>query len=70
MALKFLMEERRTDLSDLLQNLYNDKSRVSGINFITVSSSIKCCKLIANLLVRLGASNPTALLELNMISYH
>ena len=59
------MEERRTDLSGLLQYLLNDKSSVSGIDFIAVLSSTKCCKLIVNLLVRLGASNPTALLASN-----
>ena len=64
-ALKFRMEERRTDLSGLLQYLHNGKSSVSGIDFITVSSSTKCCKLIVYLSVRLGASNPTALLASN-----
>ena len=69
-ALKFRMEERRTDFSGLLQYLHNLKSSVLGIDFITVPSSIKCCRLIVTLLVRLGASNPTALLALNMISHH
>ena len=41
-ALKFRMEERRTYLRGLLQYLHNGKSRVSGIDFITVPPSIKC----------------------------
>ena len=59
------MEERRIDFSGLLQYLHNGKSSVSGINFITVPSSIKLGKLIVNLLVRQGASKPTALLASN-----
>ena len=34
-ALKFRMEERRADLSGLLQYFHNGKSSVSGIDFIT-----------------------------------
>lgn len=61
-ALILRMEERRTDLSGLLQYLHNGISNVSGIDFVTVPSSIKCRKLIVDLLERLDASNPTALL--------
>ena len=62
MKLSFRMKERRTDLSGLLQYLHNGISNVSGIDFVTVPSSIKCRKLIVELLERLDASNPTALL--------
>ena len=41
-ALKSRMEERRIDFIGLLQYLHNGKSSVSGIDFITVPSSIKC----------------------------
>ena len=64
-ALKFRMEERGTDLSDLLQYLHNGKSSVLGIDFISVPSLTKCYRLIVNLLVRPGASNSTALLVSN-----
>jgi hypothetical protein len=61
-ALIIRMEERRTDLSGLLQYLHTGISNVSGIDFITVPSLTKCRKLIVDLLERLDASNHTALL--------
>jgi len=61
-ALILRMEERRTDLNGLLQYLHNGVSNDSGIDFITVPSSIKCLKLVEDLLERLDASDRTALL--------
>ena len=40
-TLKFRMEERRTYFRGLLKYLHNGKSSISGIDFITVPSSIK-----------------------------
>ncbi|GFS79835.1 hypothetical protein TNCV_750211 [Trichonephila clavipes] len=54
--------ERHTDLNGLLQYLHNGMSNVLGIDFVTVPSAIKYRKLIGDLLERLDASNPTALL--------
>ncbi|GFW36253.1 hypothetical protein TNCV_4931151 [Trichonephila clavipes] len=51
-----------TDPSGLLQYLHNGISNASGIDFLTVPSSIKYRKLIVDLFEKCDASNPTALL--------
>ena len=56
------MTKKMFNINNKLNNIKN-----TILKYYTV---LKCCKLIVNLLVRLGASNPTTLLALNMISYH
>ena len=65
-ALILHMQQRRTDISGLLQYLYNSWTNIvpeSEIDLVTVPSSMKCRQLLVNLLERLDASNsPTSLL--------
>ncbi|GFW52505.1 hypothetical protein TNCV_404331 [Trichonephila clavipes] len=58
----FSGERRRTDASVLLQYLHNGISNASGIDFVTVPSTIKYRKFIVDLLESPDTSNPTALL--------
>lgn len=60
-ALILRMQQRRTDISGVLQYLHNGRTKVqseSETEFVTVHSSIKCRKLIVELLERLDASSP------------
>ena len=60
-ALILRMQQRRTDISRLLQYLHNGRTHVvpeSEIELATVPSSMKCRQLLVNLLERLDASNP------------
>ena len=67
-SLVLRMQQRRTDASGILQYLHNGRTNIqseSEIELVTVLTSIKCRKLIVELLERLDATNPATSLTAN-----
>ena len=67
-SLVLRMQQRRTDASGILQYLHNGRTNIqseSEIELVTVPTSIKCRKLIVELLERLDATNPATSLTAN-----